>query len=71
MCSSDLNNEIAIDLRDQSLAWLKLLARGEIEADIVDSTPDTDEEGSLSDSDEPISFRMTTGSGSSGSGCCE
>lgn len=55
------NDEIAVKRYDDVIAWFKLVARGEVEIDCVDSTPDVDEEGALTSSDEPMSWRNVTG----------
>jgi phage gp36-like protein len=58
------NDEVAVDAEKQAIAWLKDIARGDAElAGAVDSTPDVDEAGALTASDEPMSWRMTTGGG--------
>jgi phage gp36-like protein len=67
------NNEIAEKRYDDAIAWLRDLAKGLVELECVDSTPELDEDGPLSASgEEPMSFRMVTGPRGSGSGgCCD
>lgn len=65
------NEEIAEKRHDDALAWLKLAARGEVEADITDSSDDVDEEGPLASSDTPISFRFVTGKRRTAGPCCD
>lgn len=64
------NDQTSKDAYDEAIAWFRDIAKGLAELDCVDSTPDLEEEGPLSASDTPMSFRFTTGGGRSG-GCCD
>lgn len=64
------NNQTSKDRYDEAVAWFRDVARGLIEIDCVDSSPTVEEEGSQAASDEPISFRFTTGRGRRSS-CCD
>lgn len=55
------NNEIAYDAYKDAKDWLVQISNGLTELDCVDSTPTIEEQGSLSESDAPLSFRFVTG----------
>lgn len=46
---------------DDAIATLRDVAKGLVEFDVVDSTPDPDEEGTLAASEEKTSFRFFVG----------
>lgn len=54
------NDEIVVRRRDDAVKWLENVARGLVEPDIVDSTPELDEEGSLAHSDNAVSMQWNT-----------
>ncbi len=64
------NDDISVIRYDQAIAWLKMAASGDVECDIVDSTPPDDEQGPLSCSAPLTSFSMTTTRRGGGS-CCD
>lgn len=55
------NNELARDRYTDALDWFDKVARGLVQIDCTDSTPDVDEEGSLTASQPPMSWSITTG----------
>lgn len=55
--------DAVVDAKNDSLEQLKLIARGELEIECVDSTPEVDEMGAQVRSDTPLNWRMTTGKG--------
>lgn len=65
------NNEIAEKRYDDAVTWFRDVAKGLVEIECVDSTPLVDENGSLATSDEPLSFRFTTGSNRYRGPCCD
>ena len=53
--------QVAVKAYDDAIEWLRELAKGNVEADFEDATPEVDEQGALVSSDEPMSFSMVTG----------
>lgn len=59
---------LVVKRADDSLAWLRDVARGIVEpVDFIDSTPELDEQGPLVESDEPAGWGLDS---TSGGGCC-
>ena len=54
-------NEMLTKLYDDAIVWLMAVSKGDIVPQCIDSTPDVDEEGSLTASGPKISFRTFTG----------
>jgi phage gp36-like protein len=54
-------NELLVKLYDDAVSWLLSVSKGDITPQWIDSTPDVDEEGSLTASGPKISFRTFTG----------
>lgn len=54
-------NEMVQDMYEKALDWLLLVSKGDVTPQWVDSTPEVDEEGSLTTSGPKISFRTFTG----------
>lgn len=54
-------DQIAVKRYDDAILWLRSASSGSVEVDCVDSTPEVDEDGSLSASLPPVNFSMTTG----------
>jgi phage gp36-like protein len=54
-------NEMISKLYDDALKWLLSVSKGDISPTWIDSTPQLDEEGSLTASGPKISFRTFTG----------
>jgi phage gp36-like protein len=55
-------DEVAVDAKNDARQWFRDVATGLVElAECVDSTPTVDEQGAQVGSDEPMSWRITTG----------
>lgn len=63
------NDQTSKDSHDEAMDWLRDISKGLTELACVDSTPTLEEDGPLSASDTPMSFRFTTGTGRGG--CCD
>lgn len=57
------SEDVVVDMKNDAREWLRLVSKGEVEIDCVDSTPELDEDGAQVKSDEPLNWRMTTGRG--------
>lgn len=53
-------DEIVIKRYNDSITWLRDVAKGVVEIDAIDSTPTVDEDGSLAASGPKVSFRFQT-----------
>lgn len=56
-------DQAALDMEQAAKDELIQIARGLLEIDCVDTTPDTDEMGAQVRSDKPLNWRFTTGRG--------